>query len=58
MFNFNEFNKEEKIKEEEVIDAIKELKYYVDYSDYICLSLFFISVLIMIFNLINYSNLY
>ena len=58
VFNFNEFNKEEKSKEEEVIDAIKDLKYYADYSELICLSLFFVSLFVMIINLIYYSNLY
>ena len=57
-FDLNKFNEEEKIKEREVKDAIKNLKSFVDYSDYICLSLFFLSLALMIMNIVLYSNLY
>ena len=58
VFNIGKFNIEEKYKEKKVRDAIKDLKYFSDYSDYICLSLFFISLFLMIINLIRYSNFY
>ena len=50
IFDLNKFNEEEKTKEKKVTKAIKNLKYYIDYSDFICLSLFFLSIALMIIN--------
>lgn len=58
VFNLSKYNEEEKIKEKEVKKVIRDLKFYADYSDYICLSLFFISLALMIMNFIYYTNLY
>ena len=58
VFNFNKYNEEEIIKEKEVIKVIKDLKYYADYSDCICLSLFFLSLTSMILNLVYYTKLH
>ena len=45
IFIFNEYNEKEKLKEKEkeISNAIKNLKYFADYSDWICLSFFLIS---------------
>ena len=56
IFNFTDYNEKEIIKEKKIIKVIKDLKYYSDYSDLICLSLFFLSTTFLMSNLVLYSN--
>ena len=56
--NITEFNEKEIIKEKEVKRAINNLKNYSDYSDIICLSLFFISLPLIILISFYYSVLF
>ena len=51
IFNFSQYNKNEQLKEKEISNVIKNLKYYADFSDWICLSLFLISFVLSIINL-------
>ena len=58
VFNISKYNEEENLKEKEVKKVIEDLKYYADYSDYICLNLLFASLALMIMNLIYYKNIF
>ena len=57
IFDLNKYNEEEKIKEKKVTKAIKNLKYYIDYSDFICLNLIILSLSLTILNFC-YQNLF
>ena len=57
-FNLTKYNEDEIIKENEIMRVINNLKYYSDYSDIICLSLFFISITLIILISVYYSILF
>lgn len=51
IFNFSEYNEQEKLKEYEIKNVIKDFKNYINYSDIICLGFFFISLFLTIINI-------
>ena len=57
-FNLNKYNEDESAKEKEVKRVIHILKDYADYSDIICFSFFFISIALMILDLIYYIKIF
>ena len=58
IFIFNEYNEKEKLKEKEISNAIKNLKYFADYSDWLCLSFFLISFALTFINMFGLSRFY
>ena len=57
-YNLTEFNMKEKLKEKEIMEKIRDLKKYTDYSDILCFALIFISIPLIVMICIYYSILY
>ena len=58
IFNFSEYNEQEKLKEYDIKKVIKDFKNYTNYSDIICLSFLFVSLFLTFINIVFTYTIY